>query len=299
MQERPLPVGVQSRGGTAARPCRLPLSRSGSSGTASSRRLVRLDARAADLRGSSSPLTARALSRTNSASSRRGVLRRQQPVVRVASRSSGRSWTPAGRSRRDHQPDQLLDVPAARGTRPPASRAARGASATRPARRSSSITPLRPLPKNCFQSRLTKTRAVSGFSGATIHFRSRPAGSPAVGIGRCGRNRGHGLHDRAGLVEPVAARQDAGDGRLPRSVTSVELPIAALRDLRRRQLARAEASGSAAVPSRYASAGPPCPASWRRRILLRRRQRRVAKGASRPRSRAATRTGARSRRCHS
>ena len=62
----------------------------------------------------SRPAIASALSRTNSASSRRGDCDGEQPVVRVDVAQLGPEprVLPVGR-RHDHQPDHVLDVPAA------------------------------------------------------------------------------------------------------------------------------------------------------------------------------------------
>ena len=59
-------------------------------------------------------------------------------------------------------------------------------------------------------ARFTKTRAVSGFCG-----RHQPVGqveargAPAAGVELAEERRDRGLDDRAGIVHPVAARQDA------------------------------------------------------------------------------------------
>ena len=67
------------------------------------------------------------------------------------------------------------------------------------------------MPKNCFQRRFMKTRAVSGFSGAVIQrARSSRVSRRSVGLEAVGQEAGHARHDDlAALVLPVASRQDA------------------------------------------------------------------------------------------
>jgi hypothetical protein len=64
------------------------------------------------------------------------------------------------------------------------------------------------VPKNSRQKRFTVTRAVSGFFGSTSQF----ARSSRVACGRrsrvCRGSRERRLHDLAGIVHPVAARQN-------------------------------------------------------------------------------------------
>ena len=68
----------------------------------------------------------------------------------------------------------------------------------------------RPWPKKSFQSRFTKTRAVSGFSReVSQRARSRRVARASAGVERRQEVRDGGRHDLARVVLPVAARQDA------------------------------------------------------------------------------------------
>ena len=140
-------------------------------------------------------------------------LGREQPVVRVdVAQLRPRPASPAGRWPTSPSAGPCASRPSrSRGTRRPASRAAPDATAIRPGRRGRPRRALRPVPKNCFQSRLTNTRAVSGFSGDASQFaRSSRVSRSAVGSARLRQEVRHRrLHDRAALVLPVAARQDA------------------------------------------------------------------------------------------
>jgi hypothetical protein len=67
-----------------------------------------------------------------------------------------------------------------------------------------------PCPKKSFHCRFTKTRAVRGFVGGGEPAREVEARGPAAFRFDLGQEVGNGrLHDLAGLVQPVAARQDA------------------------------------------------------------------------------------------
>ena len=76
------------------------------------------------------------------------------------------------------------------------------------------------MPKNWRHRRLTKTRAVSGFCGETSQLaRSRRVARAAAGVELAEEAGTAGCDDLAGLVHPVAARQNAGLARA--SVASV------------------------------------------------------------------------------
>ena len=160
--------------------------------------------------GSSSPLTASMASRISSASSRWTVRFQSKRLSgSIRWRRGDLALAALGRlavgGRGQDQPVQRLELPAAaRRTRPPASRAARGGWAARPGGRSRSSVPTRPRPKWYCQIRLTITRVDSGLSGR-VSQRARASRRPVElrrgrAAARSGPARGRATDRKPGSI---------------------------------------------------------------------------------------------------
>ena len=145
-------------------------------------RLIRLDAASADPRSTNRPLTASALSRTISASSRIRPCRATSKLYgSVCSDSDEACDDSPVRVRADDQPQHVLHVPAAvdqlGGQRSRSTPDVRATSLAPPDHRAARSSP---RPNASFHSRFTNTRATSGLSRTTIHLRQiQPRGPPS------------------------------------------------------------------------------------------------------------------------